>query len=111
MFYKNGDHDESQIYKFYYELYNSGKFSEWVKFALFCLIMATGNAISERGFSAMSAAHTKSRSELGIQHVLGAMLAQFNGASYNAFFKDIESQSKEEGKKSVGHCNELMYLR
>ena len=107
---KNGDHDESQIYKFYYELYNSGKFSEWVKFALFCLIMATGNAISERGFSAMSAAHTKSRSELGIKHVLGAMLAQFNGASYNAFFKDIENQSKKEGKKWWGYVDKAVSL-
>ena len=72
--------------------------------------MATGNAISERGFSAMSAAHTKSRSELGIKHVLGAMLAQFNGASYNAFFKDIESQSKEEGKKWWGYVDKAVSL-
>ena len=85
---KNGDHDESQIYKFYYE----------------------------RGFSAMSAANAlilaKSRSKLGIsiKHILGAMLAQFNGASYSALFKDIENQSKKEGKKWWGYVDKAVSL-
>jgi hypothetical protein len=60
----NGNHDENAIYEFYYELMKfGGDCQEWCKFALFCLIIATGNAISERGFSAMSAVHGKNRSD------------------------------------------------
>jgi hypothetical protein len=65
----NGNHaeEQKQIYEYYYELAKLGGGTyEWCKFSLFCLIVATGNAISERGFSAMAAVHGKSRSELGL---------------------------------------------
>jgi hypothetical protein len=52
----NGNHAEEQIYECYYELAKlGGETCEWCKFSLFCLIVATGNAISERGLSAMAA--------------------------------------------------------
>jgi hypothetical protein len=50
------------IYEFYHELAGLGDGThEWCKFALFLLITATGSAISECGFSAMSAVHGKSK--------------------------------------------------
>jgi hypothetical protein len=42
----------------------------WALFALFVLVFPTGNAISERGFSAMGAGHSKQRSELGHAHAV-----------------------------------------
>ncbi len=39
-------------------------------FALFLLVFPTGNAISERGFSAMGAIYTKPRSEMSHAQVL-----------------------------------------
>jgi hypothetical protein len=39
----------------------------------------TGNAISERGFSAMGAAHSKQRSELGYAQVFAHLMIGFNG--------------------------------
>ncbi len=78
----NGNHKEDIIYDFYYDVLQlGGDTREWAKFAVFCLILATGNAISERGFSAMANVHTKLRSELGLDHVFGGMLAAFNGPS------------------------------
>ncbi len=38
------------------------------------------------------------------------MLAQFNGASYNAFFKDMENQSKKESKKWWGYVDKAVSL-
>ena len=79
-----GNQDEESIFPFYHALQSDqgGDTAEWSKFALLCLILATGNAISERGFSAMAAIHFKSRSSLGLPQVLAAMLAAFNGPSY-----------------------------
>ena len=103
---ENGNHDEAKIYDFYYELYKlGGDTIEWCKFALFCLIIATGNAISERGFSAMSAVHGKSRSELGLPQVLASMLAAFNGKSYEDFFQQINRESYKEGRKWWGYID------
>jgi hypothetical protein len=41
----------------------------WAMFALFVLVFPTGNAISERGFSAMGTTHTIQRSELSREQV------------------------------------------
>ena len=90
---ENGNHKEDAIYEFYYELMKlGGGTCEWCKFSLFCLIIATGNAISERGFSAMSAVHAKSRSELGLPQVLVSVLVAFNGKSYKDFYDQIEQE-------------------
>ena len=92
----NGNHDENAIYTFYFELMKfGGDCYEWCKFALFCLIIATGNAISERGFSAMSAVHSKNRSELGLDQVFASMLVAFNGKSYKDFYEEMNRDSTE----------------
>ena len=102
----NGNHAEEQIYEYYYELAKlGGETYEWCKFSLFCLIVATGNAISERGFSAMAAVHGKSRSELGLPHVLASMLVAFNGASYKDFCEQINKDSISQGKKWWGYVD------
>jgi hypothetical protein len=72
---------------------------------LFCLIVATGNAISERGFSAMAAVHGKSRSELAPPHVLASMLVVFNGASYKGFCEQTNKGSISQGKKWWGYVD------
>ena len=98
----NGDlvNGEESIYLFYKALYlEGGETRDWAKFALFMLIVATGNAISERGFSAMAAVHSKSRSELGLPQVLASMLAAFNGPSYEDFFNAIERQGLAQGRQ------------
>jgi hypothetical protein len=38
----------------------------WAVCCLFLLVLTTGNAIVERGFSAMSNVHTKSRRQLSV---------------------------------------------
>jgi len=97
--------DEECIYPFYVDVAERGgpPLRQWAKFATFCLLLATGNAISERGFSAMAAVHNKSRSELGLEQVLAPLLAQFNGKAYGAFFEEIDRDSKREGKKWWGY--------
>ena len=49
----------------------------WALFALFVLAFPTGNAISERGFSAMGAVHSKQRSELSRAQVLAHLMLEF----------------------------------
>jgi hypothetical protein len=57
--------DYSVVYPYYRELMQLlPDIKPWAMFALFVLVFPTGNAISERGFSAMGATHTKQRSEL-----------------------------------------------
>ena len=51
----------------------------------------------------MAAVHNKSRSELGLGHVLASLLAQFNGKSYAEFFKEVDRGSKEQGREWWGH--------
>ena len=100
---EKGNHDEEKIYEFYYELAKmGGETLEWFKFSLFCLIIATGNAISERVFSAMAGVHGKSRSELGLPHVLASMLVAFNGLPYEEFFEKINRDSIEQGRNWWG---------
>jgi len=96
---EKGNHDEEKIYEFYYELAKmGGETLEWCKFSLFCLIIATGNAISERGFSAMAGVHGKSRSELGLPHVLVSMLVAFNGLPYEGFMRKLTETASSKAE-------------
>ena len=70
----------------------------WAVFCLFMLVLTTGNAISERGFSAMSNVHTKSRSQLSVKQCRANMIISFNGA---------ERGKLREGKNVVGLCRQL----
>ncbi len=57
--------DHCDIYAYYRQiLENIPDMKPRAIFALFLLVFPTSNAISERGFSAMGASHTKQRSEL-----------------------------------------------
>jgi hypothetical protein len=51
----------------------------WAFACLFLLIFPTGNAIAERGFSAMGAVHSTLRSEMGHEQVWAHMIVYFNG--------------------------------
>ena len=53
----------------------------------------------------MSAVHGKSRSEVGLPHVLTGMLVAFNGKSYADFFEQLEKESYEQGKKWWGYVD------
>jgi hypothetical protein len=46
----------------------------WAMFALFVLVFPTGNAIAERGFSAMGAVHSKQRSDMNHAQVLANLI-------------------------------------
>ncbi len=54
----------SVIYTYYRELLQMPPLKPWTFFALSVLVFSTGNAISERGFSAMGAIHSKQHSEM-----------------------------------------------
>ena len=53
----------------------------------------------------MNAVHGKSRSEVGLPHVLTGMLVAFNGKSYADFFEQLEKESYEQGKKWWGYVD------
>jgi hypothetical protein len=73
--------DYSLIYPYYRALMQMPGLKPWALFALFVLVFPTGNAISERGFSAMGAAHSKLRSELSHAQVFAHLMIGFNGPS------------------------------
>ena len=50
--------DYGLIYPYYRSLMQMPELKPWALFALFVLVFPTGNAISERGFSAMGAVHS-----------------------------------------------------
>ena len=59
--------DNTSIYAYYRQLLlQMPNLKPWAMFALFLRVFPTGNAISERGFFAMGATHSKQRSELAI---------------------------------------------
>ena len=66
-------------------------------FALFVLVFPTGNAIAERGFSAMGmgATHTKQRSELGRDQVFANLIIGFNGPSVTEFTAQLDNESRQ----------------
>ena len=75
---------------------------------LFMLVLTTGNAISERGFSAMSSVHTKSRSQLSVKQCRANMIISFNGASYQDFSNRLNAESLEKGKTWWGFVDTQM---
>ena len=64
-------------------------------FALFVLVFPTGNAIAERGFSAMGATHTKQRSELCREQVFANLIIGFNGPSVTEFSAQLDIESRQ----------------
>ena len=80
----------------------------WSFFALFLLVLPTGNAISERGFSAQNATHSKQRSELSHEQTLATMMIGFNGPELPEFVNDMQRDSKSLGRDWWGFippCN------
>ena len=64
-------------------------------FALFVLVFPTGNAISERGFSAMGSAHCKQRSELSHDQVFAHLIIGFNGPTVAEFAAQLDIESRQ----------------
>ena len=81
------------IYEYYFALQQEIGLGAWSFFALFLLVLPTGNAISERGFSAMGAAHSKERSELSSSQTLAHMVMNFNGPTVAKFAAEIDRDS------------------
>ena len=101
-------HNLLAIYSFYKELMDTPALAAWSFFALFLLVLPTGNALAERGFSAMGAAHSKNRSELSNEQVLAHMLIGFNGPSLTEFKLSLNLISKAHGTNWWGYvapCN------
>ena len=73
--------DYSVIYTYYRELLQMPALKPWAFFALSILVFPTGNAISERGFSAMGATHSKQRSEMSHAQVFAHMIDIIRAAS------------------------------
>ncbi len=67
------------IYPYYRGLMHMPELKPYALFALFLLVFPTGNAISERGFSAMGSIHTKQRSKMSHAQVLAHLILGFNG--------------------------------
>ncbi len=88
--------DHGIIYSYYKELTDVHTLEAWAFFCLFLLVFPTGNAISERGFSAMGAAHAKERSELSHKQVMAHVVIGFNGPSVREFAELIDRESKEK---------------
>ncbi len=65
----------------------------WAFFTLSVIVFPTGNAISERGFSAMGATYSKQRSEMSDAQVFVHMIIGFNGPSVNKFAEIIRAAS------------------
>jgi hypothetical protein len=103
--------DESKIYDLYWVVVQEMPESkDWAVFCLFMLVLTTGNAISERGFSAMSNVHTKSRSQLSVAQCRANMVISFNGQNYQDFANRLNRESLEKGKDWWGFVNNLNNL-
>jgi hypothetical protein len=91
---------ESKIYDLYWVVVQEmPEPNDWAVFCrLFMLVLTTGNAISERGFSAMSNAHTKSRSQLSVAQCRANMVISFNGQNYQDFANRLNRESLKKGK-------------
>ena len=70
---------------------------------LFLLTFPTGNAISERGFSALNATATKGRYRLTVEEAMKTLTLSFNGPSYAEFKKQIDEESIALGKTWWGY--------
>ena len=83
------------IYPYYRMLMHMPALKPYALFALFLLVFPTGNAISERGFSAMGAIHTKQRSEMSHAQVLAHLILGFNGPSVPEFAALLNVESRQ----------------
>ena len=98
--------EESHIYEYYKMiLLQMPDMKPWALFALFVLVFPTGNAIAERGFSAMGAAHSKQRSEMGHAQVFAHMIIGFNGPPVKEFERLIEIESRQPNWPLFIHPN------
>ena len=92
----HGDEDSNLIYAYYKQLLQQiPHLKPWAMFALFLLVFPTGNSISERGFSAMGAAHSKQRSEMGPNQVFAHLMIGFNGPSVTEFAQVLDIESRQ----------------
>ena len=87
--------DYTLIYAFYRQLMQVPDLKPWALFALFVLVFPTGNAISERGFSAMGSAHSKQRSELSHDQVFAHLIIGFNGPTVAEFAAHLDIESRQ----------------
>jgi hypothetical protein len=92
---KDKPFDYGLIYPYYRGLMHMPQLKPWALFALFVLVFPTGNAIAERGFSAMGAVHSKQRSEMSHAQVLANLIIGYNGPSVPEFAELLESESKQ----------------
>ena len=98
--------DHSDIYAYYRKILQSiPDIRPWAMFALFVLVFPTGNAISERGFSAMGRAKSKQRSELGNDQVFAHLIIGFNGPSVIDFSTQINTESRQPNWPLYIHPN------
>jgi hypothetical protein len=84
--------DHTVVYPHYRSLIGMLDVEPWAFTCLFLLIFPTGNAIAERGFSAMGATHTKTRSGLSHEQVWANMMVQFNGPSLPVYAEMLDSE-------------------
>ena len=86
--------DHTVVYPYYRSLMGMPDVEPWAFTCLFLLIFPTGNAIAERGFSAMGATHTKTRSGISHEQVWANMMVQFNGPSLSVYAKRLDTESR-----------------
>jgi hypothetical protein len=87
----------TMIYSYYSQLLSHKELRNWAFFALFLLLFPTGNAISERGFSAVNATNTKGRYAMSVKQSLATMIISFNGPTYEAFKQSLDADSISQG--------------
>ena len=103
--------DPIVMYKFYAQLLHHKEMRDWALFALFLALFPTGNAISERGFSALNATNTKDRYSLSVKQAFHTMIISFNGPSYEAFKKALDDESLKNGKDWWGFVPPTNFTR
>jgi hypothetical protein len=99
--------DHTAVYSYYKTLLQMPDIAPWSFVCLFLLGFPTGNACAERGFSAMSATHTKERQEMSHEQVWAHMAVQYNGPELDAYAEklDVDSSSVPNWWGHVSHNN------
>jgi hypothetical protein len=99
--------DYTVVYSYYKILLEKPDVAPWAFACLLLLIFPTGNAIAERGFSAMGAVHTKQRSEMSHEQVWAHMVIQYNGPTLAAYAEQLDVESRMPNW--WGHVNQSNY--
>jgi hypothetical protein len=86
--------DHTVVYSYYKTLLTMPDIAPWAFACLFLLIFPTGNACAERGFSAMSATHTKERQEMTNEQVWAHMVIQYNGPELDEYTQTLDAESR-----------------